>query len=56
MLNQPAPVEEFDEDQVPVIDLDKTEPVTIKFFLEELERFRRDGVSVEVWGNDDDAA
>jgi hypothetical protein len=61
-LNQPAPVEEF-EDKEPVvyIDADKTEPVSIVFALRELEEFKElrrrglsRGVKIEVWGEKDD--
>jgi hypothetical protein len=64
-LNQPAPVEEFEEEPALDIDVDKTEPVSIVFALRELEEFKElrrrglsRGVKIEVWGEkeDNDAA
>ena len=64
-LNQPAPVEEFEEEPTLDIDVDKTEPVSIVFALRELEEFKElrrrglsRGVKIEVWGNrnEDDIA
>lgn len=56
MLEETAPEEEFDEAEIEIEVSHDTQPVTVKFFLEELERFKRPGVRVEVWGNKDDAA
>jgi polysaccharide pyruvyl transferase WcaK-like protein len=60
-LNQPAPVEEFEEEE-PALDIDPDQPeVTVKIVFQELEelwelreRGLSKGTQTEVWGNKDD--